>query len=250
MLTVLRRLVAKPIKAFLRQRGYYIIGNRSLHGDPQHFGAIMFSRKLEHFDFFYKKIQGLEGDVVESGIWWGYGLLAHLRYTRMGGHNRKIIGFDSFQGHSQPHEKDLIGGRFGNPGSLFFITEDDAWKTCVMGTEKTLDELKKTITIVPGWMQETMPKFKAQNPMKIALVHCDPDLYEPIFLTLSNVWGKIVPGGIVVIGRMNNPEYMGKTEAVKDFLKTLPTTDYKLESTPIHELETNKYLDLFYITKT
>jgi len=55
--------------------------------------------------------------------------------------------------------------------------------------------------------------------------------------------------GIIIIGRLNNPEYMGKTEAVNDFLKKIPSNSYTLESKKINELETYKEIDLFYIVK-
>jgi hypothetical protein len=250
MFSLVKRIVAKPIKSYLKSTGHYIVGGASIHGAPEHFGAIMFSRKLAQFDYFYDKIQSVEGDVIESGIWWGYGLLAHLRFARQGNIKRNIIGFDSFQGHSTPHKKDLKGGKFAHPGTAFAITEIDVWKTLSMGTEQTVDKLRESVSIVSGWMQETMPQFKSQNPdRKIALVHCDPDIYEPVFVTLTNVWGNLVPGGIVAIGRMNNPEYMGKTEAVKDFLASISDNSYVLESFKIHELETNISQDFYYITK-
>src|SRR5206468_3908507 len=127
-------------------------------------------------------------------------------------------------------EKDLVGNGFANPGSSFAVTERDVWKTLEMGTEKRADELRKFVTIVPGWLQETMPGFMSDNGgRRIALVHCDPDLYEPIFATLNNVWGGLSSGGVIIIGSLNNPEYMGKTEALNDFLKTIPPSEYKLE---------------------
>lgn len=95
-----------------------------------------------------------------------------------------------------------------------------------------------------------MPKYLLENKNpKIALVQCDPDLYEPIYVTLISVWNNVVINGIIIIGRLNNPEYMGKTEAVQDFIKTIPSDSYKLESIKIREIETYKETDVYYFIK-
>jgi hypothetical protein len=249
-MSTIRRLIGRTIRSQLKSRGYHLVGNPSLHGAAEHFGAIMFSRKLAQLDFFYNLIRDVDGDVVESGIWWGYGLLAHLRLVRAGTKTRSIIGFDSFQGHSKPHAKDFVGGHFANPGTAFAVSEADVWKTLTMGTEDSIEQLRRWVTIIPGWLQETMPAFIARNPdRRIALIHCDPDLYEPIFLTLSTLWANLAPGGVIILGRLNNPEFMGKTAAVTDFRAAVSEAECLLESFDIHELETNRRLDLHYLRK-
>ena len=48
---------------------------------------------------------------------------------------------------------------------------------------------------------------------------------------------------------MNNPELMGKTEAVNEFIEDLPYGSYKLDSHTILEINTLKPIKLSYLIK-
>jgi hypothetical protein len=50
-------------------------------------------------------------------------------------------------------------------------------------------------------------------------VHADCDIYEPFRATLNNTWDALQAGGVVILGRLDNPELMGKTAAVREFLQ-------------------------------
>jgi len=203
------------------------------------------------FRYFYDKIKDVNGCVVESGVHWGYGILAHLFYANGGGYPiRKIIGFDSFDGHSAPTEKDRSGGSYVNLGSSFKISQDDVWKTLLHGTGFDKEVLQEKVQLIPGWLQETMPEFKVNPKVEsIALVHCDVDIYEPFLITLQNTWDLLSKKGIIIVGLLNNPELMGKTEAVNEFISDLPSDSYQVRSHKILEINTLKPVDLSYLIK-
>ena len=198
------------------------------------------------------KINNVDGCVIESGVHWGYGILAHLFFTGERGYpQRDIYGFDSFEGHSKPNEKDLSGGNFKNLGSHFKISQEDVWKTLTLGTEYNQSQyLGEKVHLIPGWIQETMPTFKRELKMdSIALVHCDVDIYEPFLITLRSTWDSISKNGIVILGKLENSELMGKTLATHEFLADLSDEDYKICSCKINEINTNKPVDLSYLVK-
>ena len=120
---------------------------------------------------FYDIIAEIDGDVIEAGIHWGYGLLSHLHFTTNPYKKRIIYAFDSFKGHSNPNKKDKSGGKFINFGSSFAITKDDVYLTLDYGTEYTRDELNSRIKIIDGWAQDTMtrPKKSLQLNIKILI---------------------------------------------------------------------------------
>lgn len=220
-----------------------------IHGSPAFSGATLWARRLNQMRPYYDLVRDVEGGVVESGVHWGYGLLIFL--TLAADDNRHIYGFDSFAGHSTPHEKDVSGGRYQPLDSSFSVAEVDVWRTMQLGTGMLRSDIEKRVELIHGWIQETMPKFRAigkSSRTKIALVHADCDIYEPFKATLVNTWDLIQPGGIVILGLLNNPELMGKTRAIEEFLATVPKSSYELKAHRILDNSGNR-IDASYLVK-
>lgn len=190
-----------------------------IHGSPAFSGAVTQSRKNFIFKPFYDMIADVEGDVVEAGVHWGYGLLNHLLFTSKPYKTRMIYGFDSFAGHSKPTKEDKSGSNFLNLTDSFSTTKEDVYKTLLNGTEFSKEDINKRIKLIAGWAQDTMPNFN--DTTKIAFIHSDMDIYEPVKVTLESFWPKLSIGGIISVGRINNPQLMGKTIAFTEFLKNL-----------------------------
>lgn len=199
-----------------------------IHGSPAFSGATLWARRLNQTRIFFDLIADVQGDIIESGVHWGYGILIEITLS---GVDRRIYGFDSFLGHSSPHENDYSGGKFRPFDDSFRIDEGDVWKTLELGTGWTQARLKSRVQLVSGWIQETMPAFERRakaDGIKIALVCADCDIYDPFKATLTHSWGILAHNGVVVLGRLNNPGLMGKTRAVQEFLSTLNPSEYEL----------------------
>jgi hypothetical protein len=236
MVRVARRIFRSTNKV-LNSWGILLSKPGVIHGSPAYSGATLWARRLNQQNFFYQKIRHLDGAIVESGVHWGYGILIHWTASNViGGQQRHIYGFDSFQGHSKPTTEDMAGGNYQPLDDAFAITQDDVWKTMTLGTDIPKEELMKQITLVPGWMQETMPAFLKKHQAlntKLALIHADSDIYEPIRATLQNCWPLLQVGGIVILGHLDNSELMGKTKAVQECLAQISADSYQLLSAPI-----------------
>ena len=193
-----------------------------IHGSPAFAGAPIWSRRLWDLQTAFELVEEVEGAFVESGVHWGYGVLAMLHATRR--QPRQIFGFDSFAGHSPATLADRRGGRFIGLGSSFATKPQDVWRTLELGTGLSGAELDERVTLVPGWMHQTMPTFARSAPA-IALVHVDPDFYEPVKATIENLWPALAPGGIMVVGRTDNPELAGKAQAVAEFMEATPSCE-------------------------
>ena len=77
--------------------------------------------------------------------------------------NKKIYGFDSFEGLSE----DQVG-HLGNYKGQF-------------NQNKKLPELRENVVPVVGWIQDTLPAFLEKNfndNSKIRFIHIDVDTYE------------------------------------------------------------------------
>lgn len=175
----------------------------------------------------------MRGDIIECGVHWGYGLLIHFHLIRALGEDRHIFGFDSFMGHSPATARDKTGGAFKDLSNLFAVSQDQVWRTLELGTGCSREELGATITLVPGWFDQTMPTFvEQQRVARAALIHLDADYYEPCSIALTTFWPLLAVGGVVIVGLLDNPELAGKTYAVREFLAGVPSDSYEVRQVP------------------
>lgn len=69
---------------------------------------------------------------------------------------------------------------------------------------------------VKGDINITVPEYCKQNEhLKIALLHIDTDVYEPVTI-LENMYDRVVKGGIIMFDDYGT--FPGETKAVDDFL--------------------------------
>lgn len=153
--------------------------------------------------------RGIPGAFVECGTWRG-GALAYLARAakRLGLGNRRIYGFDSFEGLPEPVELDgaeiirqsaeLRGEPLTTSGAL----QGGPW--CRAPHERCATVLAETgypaslVNIRKGWFQDTLPGAKAEiGP--IAILRLDGDLYESTKVCLLTLYDSLVPGGCLII---------------------------------------------------
>jgi hypothetical protein len=213
-------------RRILRRFGLQVVRPEVLHGPADLVGVLPWSRRLSVMETLYDRIRDVPGAVVECGVYYGSGLLLHLHMTQMG-QARPIWGFDSFAGHSAAHSKDLTSPEATRLGDSFAVHEDDAWKSLRLGTLLSTEELKARITLVCGWMQDTLP-VHASRIGPVALVQLDPDYYEPCAAALRSLWLVLSRGGIIYIGRLENPQHPGKGHALREFLRERSPDDFDL----------------------
>jgi hypothetical protein len=175
---------------------------------------------LVRIDLF-NRVKGISGHIVECGVNRGnsFMLFSHLSSIHEPyGINRKIVGFDSFEGFrsiSSKHDPDDI-------------SEND------FRAEKTFVNLKQSISLfdlnrpishmprcelVKGDAVNTIPEYIKNHPeMTIALLYLDFDVYKPTLVALKNLLPLVCKGGIVVLDEFNYDKFPGETAALKDVL--------------------------------
>lgn len=214
---------------FLNRFGVLLSFPETIHGSPAFSGATLWARRLHQTRFYFNQLENVEGDILESGVHWGYGILLELTITS----ERRIYGFDSFAGHSEAKKQDMSGGEFRPLDKSFKVSEDDVWKTLEYGTGLGKHDLEGRVKLISGWIQDTLPLFKeraTRENIKLAFVHSDMDIYEPFKCTLENSWDLLSENGIILLGQLNDPQLMGKTIALNEFLSTLENGSYDLKS--------------------
>ena len=167
----------------------------------------------------FKKIKNIQGNIIECGVHLGGGLLAWGNLSAIYepyNHNRKIIGFDTFDGYQKIKKIDQ---------SIYLK------KKLKVGLPKSsLNEVKKSIELfdlnrpvghipkielVQGNAKKTIPKYLLQNKhLVVSLLYLDFDLYEPTKIAIKNFLPRMPKGSIMVFDELNQKEWPGETIAI------------------------------------
>jgi hypothetical protein len=170
----------------------------------------------------YAAQAGIEGDIVECGVWRGGSsmmsaltLLAHESNR-----DRRFWLYDTFEGMPEPGAND-----FGLHG------EDPAaeWQRNQRGDFNEwcfapLDDVRRNvlstglaperIELVQGMVEETIPE---RVPERISLLRLDTDWYESSYHELSHLFPRLTRGGVLILDDYGH--WGGVRKAVDQYLK-------------------------------
>lgn len=224
---LINKMLAKFFRLQLRS------ANREPKENPE-FLNFSTGRKLIYYYDLVRRIESVEGDIVECGIGWGRSLYALCLSTLLLDLEKKVYGFDSFQGFPEPTIKDA---------SDIHIPKKGHYKT---GQESVVNFLKKSglpgdflennLVIVEGFFNESLKKY---NGNQVALLHIDADLYQSYMDCLSYFYPKVAPGGIIALDEYHErKKYPGAKKAVDEF--------FDGKERPVR----SKMIKRYYITKS
>ena len=172
------------------------------------------TEKLAYLQKLCKRTANLPGDIVECGLGQGFSFagLSKIGYET----NKKIWGFDSFEGFPAPAPEDsssysVKAGDWGNV-NLEMVTS----KILAQVPESYF---KSSITLVPGFFSDSLPIAPINQ---IAFLHLDGDLYQSYVDCFTALYDKVVSGGIIAFDECLNgieyAKYPGGFIAIKEFL--------------------------------
>lgn len=151
--------------------------------------------------------RGVPGDYAEFGTWKCGSLYAVARtWERLGATDRRLLGFDSFEGLPAPIE------RLDGPWLAKGVFADADHDECQAFFER--EGLADRVTLVRGWFDHTAPRVREHT---LALLHIDADLYDSVKTALHAAWDSLSPGGIAVFDDYRHPDCAGCTIAVEEF---------------------------------
>jgi hypothetical protein len=118
-----------------------------------------------------------EGMALEFGVFEGRSI------NRLAGimPDRHIFGFDSFEGLSEDwagHDIKARSGHFNQGGRMPAVAPN--------------------VTLIKGWIDDTLPDFLSKNDGPIALLHIDTDTYTPCRSILTLCKERLISGSIVL----------------------------------------------------
>lgn len=204
---------------------------------------IPLEKKLDNFSLFvrrqaigrflclyelFKKVAGIKGSIVECGVHIGGGLMAFAKFSANMepiAMDRKIIGFDSFEGFPSHSAKD-------SPITNDFKEDFDTYNELKMAIDaydqnRFLNQFPK-IELIKGDATKTIPRYIEENShLVVSLLFLDFDLYEPTKAALEYLLPRVPKGGIVAFDELNNPFWKGETVAAMEVFGSF--NKYKLQ---------------------
>jgi O-methyltransferase len=161
----------------------------------EHVHTMIGRRRLDHLHDCLDAIliEGIPGDVVETGVWRGGATIfmrAHL--AAHGVRNRNVWVADSFCGLPEPSVQEDIGFDLSRRLHPILAVSEERVKDLFA----RYDLLDHQVRFLPGWFRDTLPSAPIE---KIALLRLDGDLYESTMDALLALYDKVVPGGFIIV---------------------------------------------------
>jgi hypothetical protein len=177
--------------------------------------------RLLFMNELYQNILSVHGSIMEFGVRWGQNLALWSECRAMYepyNHNRKIIGFDTFEGFPSVHEKDR---GFAEAGDYAVVSQyEDYLKQILDYHEKAnpVPHIKK-YELVKGDASVQLEKYLKENPETIiAMAYFDFDIYEPTKVCLELIQSHLTRGSVIGFDELNRHDFPGETLAVKEVL--------------------------------
>ena len=164
--------------------------------------------------------RGIEGDIVECGVWkGGSSTLAALTLMERGSTDRTLYLYDTFAGMSEPTDADVnLHGRAAK-GRWKELARDDINEWDYAPLKEVEANLASTgypperITFVKGKVEETIP---GTMPDRIALLRLDTDWYESTRHEMEHLFPRLVSGGVLILDDYGHWE--GARKAVDEYV--------------------------------
>lgn len=206
-----------------------LLSNLGLYINRQKLSRILFMHEM------YKKIIDVNGVIMEFGVRWGQNLALFQSFRGIYepyNHNRKVIGFDTFEGFPSVDIKD----------GKDEIASIGAYST-TKGYENHLDEVLqfhekespishiKKYEIVKGDATEELRKYLEENTQTIiSFAYFDFDIYKPTVECLKLIKDRLSKGAIIGFDELNTKQFPGETLA---FDEVFGIKNYKIHRSPI-----------------
>ncbi len=145
----------------------------------------------------------LEGDTAEAGVF--RGATSWLICDHFRGAGKQHLGFDSFEGLSEPVAAD---GEYWAAGNLHTPRQE---------AERLLQGFDALL--LAGWIPTRFAEFAHKQ---FCFVHIDVDLYQPTKDSLDFFYPRTVPGGVIVCDDFGSPWCPGARQAMRELESTIP----------------------------
>lgn len=177
--------------------------------------------RMLYMNDLYKQILDVHGIICEFGVRWGQNMALFESFRGMYepyNWNRKIVGFDTFEGFPNTHEKD--GKSSIIKRGAYAVTSNYAdYLSNIIDfheSESPISHIKK-YELVKGDATVTIHNYLKENPETIiAFAYFDFDIYEPTKVCLEAIIPHLTKGSIIGFDEINFHDFPGETLALKE----------------------------------
>jgi len=200
----LAQTVRRAAANFLKRRNVLLIRTRPFEAelraegtDWPAFGYTMIgTRRLDNVESCIRAAvrDRVPGDLIETGVWrGGSAIFMRAVLKQLGVTDRTVWAADSFEGLPKP--------------SHVHDQEDKAWDMSqnpylAVSLEQVQDNFRRfglldnQVRFLKGWFRDTLPTAPIE---RLALLRLDGDMYESTMDSLDHLYGKVSPGGFVIV---------------------------------------------------
>jgi O-methyltransferase len=147
---------------------------------------------------------GIEGAIVECGVWRGGSMLAVARtLLELDRSDVDLYLFDTFSGMTEPTEKDV---HWTGATAASQLEAEGRSDDSHLWAQAGVEQVRQTLALVPypesrlhfveGKVENTIPE---RAPERIALLRLDTDWYESTKHELVHLYPRLEPGGALII---------------------------------------------------
>lgn len=181
-------------------------------------------QNLSHILFMqeiYQHIIDVHGVILEFGVRWGRNLALYESFRGIYepfNHNRKIVGFDTFEGFPTIHQKDGSSDII-KQGAYSVTRNYEEYLENILNIheqESPIGHIKK-FELIKGNAIASIDRYLAANPQTIiSLAYFDFDIYEPTLACLNAIKAHLTKGSVLAFDELNLADYPGETVAFKE----------------------------------
>jgi O-methyltransferase len=182
----------------LQRQGHYDRDKRHDGSDwPSEAETMVGMKRLDNLEAcIASAIQdGIEGDLVETGVWrGGCGILMRGVLAALGEPEKTVWLADSFEGLPEadperfPQDR---GDRHVDLKPYLAVSLDQ-----VKENLRRYELLDHRVRFLPGWFRDTLPTAPME---KISVLRLDGDMYESTYVALESLYPRVTPGGYVIV---------------------------------------------------
>ena len=192
-----------------------LIQNLPLFLTRQNLSQILFINDL------YKKIIETHGVILEFGVRWGrnIALYQNLRgiYEPFN-HNRKIVGFDTFEGFPSVSSEDGTH-EIIKKGSYNVSENYQDYLTSILNiheSESPISHIMK-YELIKGDVTLTLEPYLQKHPeLIVSFAYFDFDIYKPTKHCLEQIRDRLTKGSVIAFDELNHADYPGETIALRE----------------------------------
>jgi hypothetical protein len=165
---------------------------------------------------------GIQGALVECGVWRGGSMMAAaLTLQRLGHTDRDLYLFDTYTGMPEPGGEDVASPYDGySPHKRWRRQARLGRQWAGVPVERVRKRLDATgypperVHLVPGMVEDTLP---GRAPDEIALLRLDTDWYASTRHELEQLYPRLAEGGVLIIDDYGH--YEGARRAVDEYFE-------------------------------